>query len=208
MSTEQYAAREKLEKAFDEIKKSEDRLRLVIDTIPALVWCNRPMAPPSSSINHASTIRGLSLDQALEWGWTSALHPDDVALLLETWRAAWVSGMPCEVEGRLRRFDGEYRWFLFRTQPLRGEEGKVTQWYGSATDIEDRRRTEVALRQSEQRFRDYAETASDWLWETGPDHRVTHLSEHANSAGILDAGRIGLPRGSLHPTSYRSPGNA
>jgi len=204
--TEQYAAREKLEKAFDEIKKSEDRLRLVIDTIPALVWCNRPDGAAEFFNQPCLDYTGLSLDQALEWGWTSALHPDDVALLLETWRAAWVSGMPCEVEGRLRRFDGEYRWFLFRTQPLRGEEGKVTQWYGSATDIEDRRRTEVALRQSEQRFRDYAETASDWLWETGPDHRVTHLSEHANSAGILDAGRIGLPRWEFASDVVSEPG--
>src|SRR5262249_46004992 len=74
------------------------------------------------------------------------------------------------------------------------ETGEITHWYGSATDIEDRRRTEVALRGSEQRFRDYAETASDWLWETGPDHRVTLLSEHAEAAGITAAGGIGLPR--------------
>jgi PAS domain S-box-containing protein len=192
--TEQYAAREALEKAFDEIKKSEDRLRLVINTIPALVWRNRPDGPAAFFNPPYLDYTGLSLDQALEWGWTSAVHPDDVTGLLETWRGTWSSGKPCEAEARLRRFDGEYRWFLFRTQPLRDESSKIIQWYGSATDIEDRKRTEVALRESEQRFRDYAEIASDWLWETGPDHRVTHLSEHTDAAGILASGLIGLPR--------------
>ena len=79
-------------------------------------------------------------------------------------------------------------------QPLRDEQRKISIWYGSATDIEDRKRTEVALRESEQRFRDYAETATDWLWETGPDHRLTQLSEHTTSVGILGTGVIGLLR--------------
>jgi PAS domain S-box-containing protein len=189
--TEQYIARETLEKALDEIKKSEDRLRLVIDTIPALVWRNQPDGLAGFFNQPYLDYTGLASEKALERGWTSAVHPDDVAGLLETWRATWSSGEPCEAEARLRRFDGEYRWFLFRTRPLRDEAGKIIQWYGSATDIEDRKRTEVALRESEQRFRDYAETASDWLWETGPDHGVTRLSEHTSAACVA---ALGLPR--------------
>ncbi|MCA6109368.1 hypothetical protein [Bradyrhizobium cenepequi] len=61
----------------------------------------------------------------------------------------------------MRRFDGEYRWFLFRAGPLHDERSNIVKWYGSSTDIEDRKRAEEALRESEQRFRDYAETASD-----------------------------------------------
>jgi PAS domain S-box-containing protein len=192
--TEQHTAREKLEKAFHEIKKSEDRLRLVINTIPALVWRNRPDGPAEFFNLPYLDYTGLSLDQALEWGWTRAVHPEDVEALLATWRTTWPSGKPCEAEARLRRFDGEYRWFLFRTQPLRDDGGRIVQWYGSATDIEDRKRTEVALRESEQRFRDYAEIASDWLWETGVDHEVTHLSEHTSAAGVAASALIGLPR--------------
>ena len=67
---------------------------------------------------------------------------------------------------------------------MRDEAGNIVKWYGSATDIEHRKQTEVALRESEQRFRDYAETASDWLWETGPDHRVISVSDHLNAVGI------------------------
>src|SRR5262249_13113440 len=108
--------------------------------------------------------------------------------------AAWTSRTGREAEARLRRVDGEYRWFLWRIRPLRDETGKITHWYGSATDIEDRRRMEVALRGSEQRFHDYAQTASHWPCEAGPGHRVTLLSEHAEATGITAAGGIGMPR--------------
>jgi PAS domain S-box-containing protein len=181
--TEQYAAKQALQKAFDEIKKSEDRLRLVIDTIPTLVWRSGPGGTPEFFNQPSLDYTGLSLDGAVH-GWAGAVHPDDMANLSKMWRTIRKSGMRGETEGRLRRFDGEYRWFLFRAEPMRDEVGNVAKWYGSATDIEDRKRTEVALRESEQRFRDYAETASDWLWESGPDHRVTRISEHLNAIGI------------------------
>src|ERR1700738_158749 len=168
--TEQHTAKEALQKAFDEIKKSEDRLRLVIDTIPTLVWRAGPEGIPDFLNQPALDYTGLSLDQA-ETGWPRAFHPVDRKGMLQKWRAVRESGLPGGLEARLRRFDGEYRWFWFQAVPLRDESGNIVKWYGSSTDIEDRKRTEVALRESEQRFRDYAETASDWLWETGPDHR-------------------------------------
>ena len=195
--TEQYVAREKLEQALDAIRKSEDRLRLVIDTIPALVWRTRADGSAEFFSQPCLDYTGLSMAQSLAWGWTSAVHPGDVDGLLGTWYSTRLSGQPGEAEARLRRFDGVYRWFLFRMRPLRDEDGKIRLWYGSATDIEDRKRTEVALRESEQRFRDYAETASDWLWETGPDHRVTQLSEHTRNSGILVASVLGRRRWEL-----------
>jgi PAS domain S-box-containing protein len=190
--TEQYEAKEKLQKAFDEIKKSEDRLRLVIDTIPTLVWRSGPEGSPDFLNQPALDYTGLSLDQA-ELGWPRAFHPDDKKGMLVKWSAIRASGKPGGLEARLRRFDGEYRWFWFQAEPLRDEAGNIVKWYGSATDIEDRRLTEVALRESEQRFRDYAETSSDWLWETGPDHRVTRLSELYN-VGIPPSQVLGVPR--------------
>jgi len=79
-------------------------------------------------------------------------------------------------------------------EPLCDESGNIVTWYGSSTDIEDRKRAEVALRESEQRFRDYAETASDWLWETGPDHRLTRMSSHLSASGLDSSRVIGLTR--------------
>lgn len=190
--TEQYEAKEKLQRAFDDLKKSEDRLRLVIDTIPTLVWRAGPEGVPDFLNQPALDYTGLSLDQA-ETGWPRAFHPDDKKGMLQKWTAIRESGVRGGLEARLRRFDGEYRWFLFQAEPLRDDAGNIVKWYGSSTDIEDRKRIEEALRESEQRFRDYAETASDWLWETGPDHRVTRLSDLYN-VGIPPSHVIGVAR--------------
>jgi PAS domain S-box-containing protein len=146
--TEQHLANEKLQKAFDEIKKSEDRLRLVVDTIPALVWRATPDGIPDFLNQPALDYTGLSLDQA-ETGWPRAFHPEDKKGMLQKWSTIRQSGIPGELEARLRRFDGEYRWFLFRAVPLRDELGNIAKWYGSSTDIEDRKRTEEELRRSE-----------------------------------------------------------
>jgi PAS domain S-box-containing protein len=146
--TEQYEAKERLQRAFDELKRSEDRLRLVVDTIPTLVWRAGAEGNPDFLNQTALDYTGLSLDQAAA-GWLRAFHPDDMAGMLEKWRAIRKSGVRGGLEARLRRFDGEYRWFLFEAEPLRDEAGNIVKWYGSSTDIEDRKRTEERLRRSE-----------------------------------------------------------
>ena len=191
--TQQHLAKETLQKAIDEIKKSEDRLRLVIDTIPTLVWRAGPEGIPDFLNQTALDYTGISLDQAAT-SWPRAFHPDDKKGMLVKWSAIRESGMRGGLEARLRRFDGEYRWFWFQAEPLRDEAGNIVKWYGSSTDIEDLKRTEEARRESEQRFRDYAETASDWFWETGPDHRVTRISEHVGDIGLVPSGLAGLSR--------------
>jgi PAS domain S-box-containing protein len=175
------------------LRRSEDHLRLVIDTIPTLVWRAGPDGVPDFLNQPALDYTGLTLDQA-EKGWPRAFHPDHKKGMLVKWSAIRESGMPGELEARLRRFDGQYRWFLFRAEPLRDEAGNIVKWYGSCTDIEDRKVAELALRESEQRFRDYAETASDWLWETGPDHGVISISDHLNAVGMVPSRLTGATR--------------
>src|SRR5206468_8383867 len=109
-------------------------------------------------------------------------------------RSAIAAGMPFNYEAAVRRADGMYRWHLIHYVPLRDEVGNIVKWYGASIDIEDRKQAEVALRESEQRFRDYAETASDWLWETGPDHSFTRVSEAVTTLGIAPASQIGVTR--------------
>jgi PAS domain S-box-containing protein len=89
----------------------------------------------------------------------------------------------------LLRVDGQYRWHSVRRVPARDENGKVIKWYGIGFDIEERKHAEEALRESEGKFRDYAETASDWFWETGPDYKFTLLTE--NAFGSDSADRLG-----------------
>src|SRR5690348_12471611 len=96
---------------------------------------------------------GLSAEEALGWGWKVAVHPDDLPHVLMAFQDAVNLVRPFEVEGRFRRFDREYRWFLIRGNPLRDQSGKIVKWYGTNTDLEDRKRAEDALRASEQNFR-------------------------------------------------------
>ena len=140
--TEQHQARAALEKAFTEIKKSEDQLRIIIDTIPTLAWCTLPDGSAEFINQRWLDYMGLSAEEARDWGWRVAIHDEDSTELVDTWRAAVATGEPFEAEARLRRADGEYRWFLFRAVPLRDELGNIIQWYGTNTDIEDRKQAE------------------------------------------------------------------
>jgi PAS domain S-box-containing protein len=159
--TEQFEAKEQLQRALDEIRKSEDRLRLVINTIPTLVWRAGPEGIPDFLNQPALDYTGISLDQAAT-AWPRAFHPDDKKGMLQKWSAIRQSGVRGGLEARLRRFDGEYRWFLFQAEPLRDELGNIVKWYGSSTDIQDRKRAEQKLRRSEAKL-----TEAQRLSQTG-----------------------------------------
>jgi PAS domain S-box-containing protein len=83
---------------------------------------------------------GQSLEEVCGWRWTGSVHPEDVASLLQHWHRALAAGEAIEAEARVRRADGEYRWFLHRKLPLRDEQGSIVKWYGSSLDIEDQKR--------------------------------------------------------------------
>lgn len=140
------------QQAFDELSQSEDRLRRIIDTIPTLAWSARPDGSAEFFNRHWLDFTGLTTQEALEWGWKDAIHPDDLSRMLETFHEALNLGRSFEVEGRLRHHDGGFRWFLFRASPLCDESGLVVKWYGTNTDIEDQKFAEEALRKSEERW--------------------------------------------------------
>ena len=122
----------------------EERLRLIIDTIPIIVWRKLPDGSADFLNRNFREYTGLSLEQGLGWGWMmNAFHPDD--RLMEEWRAALAAEKPFEKESRLRRADGQYRWFLIRAMPMRNEQGNLVKWYGVTIDIEDRKRAESQL---------------------------------------------------------------
>jgi PAS domain S-box-containing protein len=131
------------------LQSSEDRLRLVIDTIPAYAWSARPDGSVDFVNQRFLEFTGCSMTDMLGWGWGSLLHPDDLTTYVGRWRAAVASGETMESEVRVRQMDGEFRWLLVRSVPLRDEQGNVVNWYGTAIDIEERHRAEDALRRSE-----------------------------------------------------------
>jgi PAS domain S-box-containing protein len=158
-----------LHKALGEIKKSEAKLRQVIDAIPTLAWCNLPDGPNEFLNKGWHEYTGLSPEESHGWGWQAAFHPEDLPPLMQKWRKMLASGESDEIEARLRRHDGVYRWFLIRAQPFRDDSGKIVRWYGTSTDIEDRKRAEEALRATERNLAAIINTIPTTAWTTRPD---------------------------------------
>jgi PAS domain S-box-containing protein len=177
-------------RAEEALRESEYKLRQIIDTVPSLLWSVGPDGEPTHVSQQALDYSGMRLEDFKQRGWEAFLHPADFPETVKAFEHAIQTGTSYEAVHRLRRAaDGEYRWHHARGEPLRDREGRIVQWYGLSIDIDERKRAEQALRESEGKFRDYAETASDWLWETGPDQKFTMLT--ANAFGSDPADRIG-----------------
>jgi formate hydrogenlyase transcriptional activator len=153
IAIERQRSQEALRTALDEIKNSDSRLRQVIDAIPTLAWCNLADGPNEFLNKRWHEYTGLSPEESNGWGWQVAFHPDDIPPLMERWRELLVSGEPGEIEARLRRHDGIYRWFLIRVEPFRDETGKLVRWYGTSTDIDTLKQTQEKLREEERELR-------------------------------------------------------
>jgi PAS domain S-box-containing protein len=137
-----YPSRKDLENALIGSRESEARLRRIIDTIPSLAWCNLPDGSNEFLNQRWHDYTGLSAEEAHGWGWKAAIHPVDLPMLMQKWEALRDADKPGECEVRLRRFDGAFRSFLCRVEPLRYEGREPVRWYGTATDIEDHKREE------------------------------------------------------------------
>jgi PAS domain S-box-containing protein len=127
------------------LRQSERQLRDVIETIPAMAWTTRPDGKVDFSNKRWQEYTGISAREAIGFGWQTAIHPNDIDWIVEKRSASRESGTPFEGEVRILSRDGEYRWFLCRATPLRDERGNVLSWYGTATDIDERKRAEERL---------------------------------------------------------------
>lgn len=125
------------------LAKEEERFREAIDTIPAMTFTTASDGSRTFVNKRWAEYAGLSVEQSSGAGWQRAIHPDDLASHSENWFASVASGQLFEHEARFRRaVDGEYRWFLVRGVPLLDHHGRIVKWYGTLTDIEDRKRSE------------------------------------------------------------------
>jgi PAS domain S-box-containing protein len=124
-------------------------LRLAIDTIPTIVWTTTPDGTVDFMNRAWRDFTGISGEDAARGGWVESLHADEAEWVQATRNAAIAAGRAYELDARLRRSDGSYRWVLRRAVPLRNEKGEIVKWYGTGTDIDDLKRAEVALRESE-----------------------------------------------------------
>src|SRR5216683_4843152 len=145
--TAQRQARAELEQAFEEIARSETELRTIIDAIPQLIIAVAADGNLLSANQAALEYTGLRREEVGSERFREVFHPEDSERLRDERAAAISRGLPFEYERRVRRRDGQFRWFLIQYNPLRDERGKVIRWYATGTDIHDRKQTEERTRQ-------------------------------------------------------------
>jgi PAS domain S-box-containing protein len=200
-------------RAEEQLRRSEalaeQRLRLVVDTTPAMLNSCRPDGHLDYVNKGWLDYFGFSLETALDradvmrmsmpsktdmYGsdWRPVIHPEDLPGFTDHWKSMLVSGKPDQREARVRRFDGVYRWHLFRAVPLYDETGKLVKWYASAFDIEDHKRAEEALRRSEGYLGDAQRLTrtGSWAWNVPTRQSVYWSQENYRLFGFDPEGGI------------------
>jgi PAS domain S-box-containing protein len=189
---------------------AEQRLRLVVDTTPAMINSCRPDGHLDYVNKGWLDYFGFSLETALDradvmkislpsnadssgGNWQPVIHPEDLLGFMDSWKATLAAGKPGEYEARVRRFDGAYRWHLFRAVPLYDGRGKPVKWYASAFDIEDRKRAEEALRRSEGYLSEAQRLTStgSWAWNAADRQSVYWSQENYRLFGFDP--KVGIP---------------
>ena len=166
-------------RAEEALTSRDQELCLLVEAIPALVWRSGPAGNIEYVNKRVLDYFGAPLGEVIGWGWMDKVHPDDVAFKMRTWLENFESGNPHDVVCRFRGADGRYRWFEVRGEPSRVSDGTVQGWYGVLIDIDDRRRAEEALRESEYKLRQIIETVPSLLWSLAPDGEQTQLNQRA-----------------------------
>jgi formate hydrogenlyase transcriptional activator len=160
-----------------------------IDSIPAFAWSVRPDGSPEFVNRRLQDYTGLSQDQ-LYGDWNSILHRDDMEDFENWWQGLQNSGKPGQAELRLRRFDGEYRWFQISAVPVHDEQGNLVRWYGVNTDIDDRRRAEQKLRKNEEDLRTIIDAIRQAVVVLGPDGTTLYANRVALDITGLTIGEV------------------
>lgn len=174
-----------------QLRARRDELANVLHAMPVLIWNSSATGMADFSNQRFRDYTGLSFDALSGLGWMKALHPDDSCL--EWWRSALASGDPFEREVRIRAATGEYRWFVLRMTPLRHDSGAIVRWCGAASDVEERRRAEQALRRSDA-YLEEAQRLShtgSWAYDMASRRLIYCSDENFRLFGYDPAG--GLP---------------
>ncbi|GAB4341132.1 MAG: hypothetical protein OHK0047_32680 [Leptolyngbyaceae cyanobacterium] len=161
-----------------ELAKSEQQFRLLTESMPQIVWTATPEGTVDYYNQRWAEYSGIPVEQGQGWGWQPVLHPEDEQRTMEVWSEALRTGELYECEHRVRRADGQFRWFLSRGLPLKDSQGKIIKWFGTATDIHEQKQVQEDLRESQERFRQLAETVQDvfWLLDTEKEMMSTSWS--------------------------------
>ena len=150
--------------AEETLRESEERYRLLADSIPEMVWTTDAEGKATYVNQHWQEYTGLTLEETAGYGWRKVLHPDDLEISAQLWVEALQNGTPYEIEHRyLRVADGTYRWYLVRGLPIKDDQGRIVKWFGTCTDIHQQKQIEeerVQILEREKAARLEAEAAN------------------------------------------------
>ncbi|MEH1848644.1 MAG: PAS domain S-box protein [Nostoc sp.] len=146
------------------LRESQARLQSVANLVPDLLWNSEPDGSTNWYNQRWMEYTGQTFDEAIGWGWIDAIHPDDREASTRRYREAVEQSVRLQQEHRIRRHDGEYRWFVVNAFPLKDESGKVVKIYGAATDIHEQRVALEALRESEEKYRTLFESIDEGFY--------------------------------------------
>src|SRR5215468_2775958 len=179
--------------AAEALRESELRFRTMISAVPNLLYETDADGANIFTSDQWRAYTGMTAEESAGTGFIRAYHPDEADDVLAQWRAAVRSGMSFDSKCRIRAADGSYRWFLNRAQPGRDAEGRIVRWAGSLTDIDDLIRIEDALRESESRFRQLAESLPQLVWTCRADGTCDYVSpQFVAYTGIPEAKQLGF----------------
>jgi formate hydrogenlyase transcriptional activator len=158
---------------------SEDAFRLIVETIPGLI----AVMTPDGQVEHVNRqvleYFGRTREELKQWGTSDAVHPSDLPRVRSAWQHSIETGVPYEFEHRIRRADGEYRWFQSRGLPLRDAEGRIVRWYNLLTDIDERKRAEERVEASEREYRRIIDAIPQAITALSPDGHVLYQNQTA-----------------------------
>jgi two-component system, sensor histidine kinase and response regulator len=183
-------------RAEEALRESEQRWRSLTEALPQLVWSATPDGACDYFSMQWTQFTGVPEIHLLGWQWMETLHPDDREPTRQFWTNSVAGRGPYDVEYRVRRTDGEYRWFKTRGVPIRDSEGSVVKWFGTCTDITDLLRTEEALRESEERFRGTFENAGVGIAHAHSTGRLLRVNEKFCAI-------VGYPRAELLQKTFQ-----
>src|SRR6266404_4443784 len=166
-----------LSDALEKLGQEAARLQTVIDTVPSFLWTSLPDGSKEYLNKRWYEYTGLSLEQGKGWGWKVVVHPDDMDRLVSEWLVLVEARKPGELETRIRRYDGEYRWFLIRVVPQLDAEGNLVRWFGSNTDIEDRKRADKKLLEDERELRRITDAIPQTIVVQDPRGHVLYANQ-------------------------------
>jgi len=169
-------------------------IRLLVDRIPAFTWSAHPDGSVEFVNQRWREYAGLSAEESQGWGWQAAIHPEDLPSLMEKWRELLRCGEPGNIEARMRRHDGVFRWFLIRFEPFRDETGKIAMWYGVSTDIENLKQTEEKLREDERELRRITDAIPQTIVVLDPSGAPMYANQAALDYTGLTAEDVTSPR--------------